>query len=116
MKKQLVIKSERGLNIVTNLIAKKLSNKLSAIWDDTYTVSVQDEIFGKSMQIIITPSHHMIFKCFIDTVWEIIDEYEKKYNHNCITPLITTRPYLANDNRTWLHTPVVEINLRVMEV
>jgi hypothetical protein len=55
-----------------------------------------------------------MMKCVIDTVWEVVDEYEKKYG-NCICGLIDTRPYLASDNETWLHMPVIEIAVRRME-
>lgn len=109
MKKQSVIKSERVLNQVSKLIFKKVCGRVYSIWGSTYKVEIEDWVKGNIKHIIVSsPAHHLMMKCVIDTVWEVVDEYEKKYG-NCVCGLIDTRPYLASDNETWLHMPVIEI-------
>ena len=113
MKKLAVIKSERGLKMVTNLIAKKVSNKIA--FADSYHVEVEEYLKGRINHVVIKADHHMLFKCVIDSIWEVVDEYEAKYDSHFICALITTRPYLTTDGKDWLHMPVVEIGVRIKD-
>ena len=114
MKKQAVIKSERSLKMVTNLVAKKVANRL---WRyKTYQVEVKELVKGKINHVIIKNERsHMLTKYAIDDAWVVIDEYEKKYAHNCVYGTIQTRPYLTEDLKDLLSMPVIEICVRVHE-
>ena len=114
MKKQFVIKSERVLNQITHLIYKKVYNKTFSIWQDDYKVEVLNLVKGNLSQIIVYSDYRLISKCVIDTVWEVISEYENKYG-DCVYGLIGSRPYLCKDNTTWLTMPVIEITVRAKE-
>lgn len=112
MKKQLVIKSERGLNTVTNIIASKVRCALSIY--DGVNVSVEEYVKGDIKQITVWFDYHMLcFPC-IDRLREVTDAYEEKYG-DCVYATIQTRPYLASDHKTWLSMPVVEITVRRMD-
>lgn len=114
MKKKAVIKSEKSLSLITGLIKKKVYNKVFSIYGDTYFVNTEEVIKGQINRIIVSSRYHMLTKLAMDSVWEIIDEYENKYD-NCVFGLIDTRPYFVSDNEIWLHEPVVEITVRIYE-
>ena len=114
MKKQAVIKSERSLNMVTNLYVKKVANKIGYL--SYYQVKKEDCVKGSINHIIIlSEESHMLTKTAIDSVWEVVDEMEKKYDSDCVCATIQTRPYLTKDGSTFLHQPVIEIMVRVKE-
>lgn len=113
MKNLAVIKSARSLNMVTKLYAEKLSNKVS--FYDGVHVEVEEWLKGKINHIVVWFDHNMLFMSPIDTVREITDQLEAKYDNHCVCTSIQTRPYLASDNKTWLHRPVVEVMLRIKE-
>ena len=111
--KQLTIKSSRGLSMVSKVLETKLRNKV-AIFED-YEVKNQEWLKGIINRIVIRSKYHMLTKSVIDYVWEVIDEYEAKYDTHCICATIQTAPYLTNDGSDWLHEPTIEITLRVKE-
>lgn len=114
MKKQAVIKSERSLNMVTNLYAKKIANSISCF--SYYQVKKEECVKGSINHIVIlSEESHMLTKSVIDSVWEVVDEMEKKYDSYCVCATIQTRPYLTKDGSTFLHQPVIEIIVRVKE-
>ena len=63
--------------------------------------------------IEITPNEkHAFILTFseIDSIREAVAPFEKKYHG--ISYHMTTRPYLANDNKTWLSMPVMVIDIK----
>ena len=113
MKKLAVIKSERGLNMVTKIMAEKLLNKIAIFRG--YQVKTEDYVDGKINHIVICSDSHMLTKSVIDVAWEVIDEYEAKYESMCICATIQTRPYLTKDGKYELHMPVIEVSVRIYE-
>ena len=113
MKNLAIIKSERSLNMVTNLYAKKVKN--AVYFYDSVHVDVEDFLKGKIKNIVVWCDHHMMFFPVIDSVREVIDEVEKKYDSYCVVASFQTKPYLAKDNETWLSMPVIEISFRVKQ-
>ena len=102
MKNLAVIKSARSLN-----------NKVS--FYGGVHVEVQEWLKGHTNLIVVWFDHNMLFMSGIDTVQEITDQLEAKYDNYCVCTSIQTRPYLASDNETWLHRPVIEVMLRIKE-
>ena len=112
MKNQATI-SKRTLTKVTNLIATKVSNAVS-FYGNAH-VEVKEYLKGSIMQVEVWFDHHMLCFAGLDTIREVTDAYEEKYDANCICTTIQTRPYLLSDGETFLHMPVVEIMVRVKE-
>ena len=106
------INSERSLKMVTNLLAKKLVKKVEIF--KNYHVETEEWVKGYLNHIVIWGDSRMLKKSVIDTAWEIIDEYEEKYESMCICGTIQTKPYLLEDGYT-LHMPIIEICVRVWE-
>lgn len=106
------INSERSLKQVTSLFAKKLVNKVAIF--EYYHVETEEWVKGSINHVVIWGDSHMLTKAVIDTAWEIIDEYEEKYESMCICGTIQTKPYLTKDGYT-LHMPVIEICVRIWE-
>lgn len=115
MKKKAVIKSEKSLSLITGLIKKKVYNKVFSIYGDAYSVNTEEVIKGQLNRIIVSSRYHMLTKSAMDSVWEIIDEYENKYD-NCVFGIIDTRPYLDSNGEIWLHEPVIEITVRIYDL
>ena len=113
MKKKSVIKSARVLKMVTNLYAGKLRNAVG-FYGNAH-VDVEEYLQGRINHIVIWFEHDMLFMAGIDSVREITDCMEAKYDMGCVCTSIQTRPYLASDDKTWLHRPVIEVMLRVKE-
>lgn len=113
MKKLAVIKSEKSLEMVTNLYAKKIMGKI-AFYGDVH-VDVEKYVKGQINHIVVWFDHNMLCFAGLDSVREITDAMEQKYDHFCVCTTIQTRPYLTKDGKYWLHRPVVEISLRVKE-
>lgn len=113
MKKLAVIKSEKSLVMVTKLYAKKIREHL-AFYGYAH-VDVEESVLGKNFNIVVWFDHNMLCFSGIDSVREITDVMEKKYDKDCVCTTIQTRPYLTKSGEYWLHRPVIEIMLRVRE-
>lgn len=113
MKKLAVIKSGKSLEMVTNLYAKKLREHL-AFYGYAH-VDVEKSVIGKTNNIVVWFDHNMLCFSGMDSVREITDVMEKKYDQHCVCTTIQTRPYLTKSGEYWLHRPVIEIMLRVKE-
>lgn len=111
MKKLAVIKSERAMNQVTKIMVNKLRNKVEIF--KNYEVSVEEYLKGRINHIVIKADSHMLTKTVCDVAWEVINEYEEKYEAMCICGTIQTRPYYTEDGKYELHQPVIEISVRV---
>ena len=112
MKNLAIIKNARSLKRVANLIESKVRGHVACLSD--YSVKSQEWVEGSIYRIIVTSNYHILTKTAIDLVWEIIDEYEKKYNSDCVYGTIQSAPYLTK-SREWLHQPTIEIIVRVKE-
>ena len=94
-------------------MAEKLTNAVGIF--DYYHVDKEDYLKGKINHIVIWADSHMLTKTAIDRAFEVIDEYEEKYDSMCISGTIQTRPYLMSDGVTFLHMPVIEVSVRIYE-
>lgn len=109
--KKLVIKSERARRTVANIIAKKVSSKLAATYGDVCSVDVND-VGVDYTWVIIRESHHGVTLAVIDSVREITDAYENKYEIGQVCTYLDTYPYLASDNETWLYGIQLVVSVR----
>ena len=98
--------------MVSNLVNEKVINKV-AIYSD-YNVKLQEVIKGEINRVVIRSNWHIITKTIIDSVWEVVDEYSKKYDNNCIYATIQSAPYLTKSG-DFLHEPTIEITIRVAQ-
>lgn len=96
---------------VANLIASKIRGAVS-IYSDPPVVRDVKIVGGYWAEITVEPTGFRSMMTFaeIDSIREVVDEYSKKYHG--ISYHMETCPYLANDNETWLHMPVMVINIR----
>ena len=85
-----------------------------AFYGDAH-VNVEKYLKGKINHIVVWFDHGMLCFAGLDSVREITDAMEQKYDRECVCTTIQTRPYLTQDGKYWLHRPVVEISLRVKE-
>lgn len=108
---KLVIKSERARQTVANIIAKKVSSKLAATYGDVCSVDVKD-VGVDYTWVIIRESHHGVTLAVIDSVREITDAYENRYEIGQVSTYLDTYPYLASDNETWLYGIQLVVSVR----
>ena len=99
--------------MVSKLLEEKLRNKVAFFGG--YEVKNQEWLKGIINRIVIRSEYHMLTKSVIDSAWEVINEYEAKYDSHCICATIQTAPYLTKDGNDWLHEPTIEITVRVKE-
>lgn len=107
MKKTILTKSVQTR--IANRIEKEVREALS-IYSQPSEVSKNKEVGSWWREIVCDPKDTMLTFAEIDTIREVVDKYVAKYYG--ISYSIHTRPYLAKDNETWLHSPVMEINIR----
>lgn len=107
-----VIKSERGLNNVTKLVYEKVTNAVSIYGG--YNAKREVYINGKINQITIASDYHCFTKPVIDSVWEVINEYQNKYVDGSIYGLIGTSPYFTAKG-DMLHEAVIYITIKRVE-
>jgi hypothetical protein len=109
--KKITITKVSAQTRVANLMASKIRGAVS-IFSDAPTVE-QAKAGTQFLVIEIIPAERhswMLTFAEIDTVREVVAEFEKKYHG--ITYYMTTRPYLADDNKTWLSKPVMTIDIQ----
>jgi len=96
---------------VANLMASKIRGAVSIF---SNTPSVEQDNAGNYFQVFeIVPAKGnswMLTFAEIDVVREEIEKFEKKYHG--ISYHMTTRPYLAEDNKTWLSQPIMRIDIQ----
>ena len=96
---------------VANLMASKIRGAVSIFSD---APSVEQEKTGNYFQTIdiIPAKRHSWMLTFseVDVVRDEIVKFEKKYHG--ISYYMTTRPYLAEDNKTWLSMPIIRIDIQ----
>lgn len=112
MKNLAVIKNVRSLKRVTNLIESKVRGHVAYL--SNHNVKSEEWVEGSTYRIIVTNDYHIITKTVIDEVWEVINEYEKKYDSDCVYGTIQTAPYLTKSG-DFLHEPTIEIIVRIKE-
>ena len=109
--KKITITKVSAQTRVANLMASKIRGAVS-IYTDAPTVE-QSKV-GTQFQVIeIIPAERhswMLTFAEIDTVREAVTPFKKKYHG--ISYHMTTRPYLADDNKTWLSKPVMTIDIQ----
>ena len=108
MKKTILTKSVQTR--VANRIEKEVREALNRIFSEPAEVSKNKEVGTWWREIVCDPKDTMFSFAEIDTIREVVDKYVAKYHG--ISYSMHTRPYLAKDNETWLHSPVMEINIR----
>lgn len=111
MKKTILTKSVQTR--VANRIEKEVREALNSIFSQPSEVSKNKEVGSYWREIVCNPKDMMMTFAEIDTIREVVDKYKAKYHG--ISYSMHTRPYLAKDNETWLHSPVMEINIRRYE-
>ena len=96
---------------VANLVVKKIKNAVS-FFSDAPTVEVDELKNGSWYKVIVVKNEksHLLTFAEIDTVRKVVDEFCKKYKG--MFYIMDTRPYLAQDGKTFLHMPVMEISVR----
>jgi hypothetical protein len=83
---------------------------LNSIFSQPAEVSKNKEVGSYWREIVCNPNDMLFSFAELDVIRMVVDKYKEKYNG--ITYSMQTRPYLAKDNETWLHYPVMEINIR----
>lgn len=108
MKKTILTKS------VQTRVANRIENEVREALNSTYSqpagVSKNKEVGIYWREIVCNPKDTFMSFAEIDTIRKVVDKYKAKYHG--INYTMGTRPYLAKDNETWLHSPVMEINIR----
>ena len=108
MKKTILTKSVQTR--VANRIEKEVREALNRIFSNPAEVSKNKEVGTWWREIVCDPKDKQFVFAEIDTIREVVDKYKAKYYG--IYYIMKTRPYLAKDNKTWLYSPVIEINIR----
>lgn len=111
MKKTILTKSVQTR--VANRIEKEVRETLNRIFSEPSEVSKNKEVGSWWREIVCNPKDAIFAFAEIDTIREVVDKYKEKYHG--ISYSMCTRPYLAQDNETWLYSPVMEINIRRYE-
>lgn len=114
MKKQHIISSASAHTRIANLVVEKVKNAVS-FFSDAPTVEIDELRTGLYYKVIVVKNEksHLLTFAEIDTVRKVVDEFCKKYEG--MFYIMDTRPYLAQDGKTFLHMPVIEINVRRYE-
>lgn len=99
---------------VASLIESKVRGAVS-IYSETPVVSKAKAVGSWWYEITVEPTGMRSMMTFaeIDSIREAVDEYSKKYHG--ISYHMGTKPYLANDNETWLSMPVFNITIQRYE-
>lgn len=115
MKKQHIIASASAHTRIANLVVEKIKNAVS-FFSDAPTVEIDELRTSSWYKVIVVKNEksHILTFAEIDTVREVVDKYCKKYKG--MGYVMDTRPYLASDHETFLHMPVMEINVRRYEL
>ena len=109
--KKITITKVSAQTRVANLITSKIRGAVS-IFSDAPSVE-QNKVgnYYQTIEIVPAKNHSWILTfAEIDVVREEIEKFEKKYHG--ISCHITTRPYLAEDNKTWLSMPIMRIDIQ----
>lgn len=109
--KKLVIKSQRGKNMVANLLAKKVRGAVS-LFSEAPTVEVKEECDSYTTISIYNKHSHMLTFPEIDVVRAAVDQYKDKYELGSIGYTMQTKPYLSQNGKYFLHMPVMKITVR----
>ena len=111
MKKQNIIKSASAHTRVANLVVETVKNAVS-IFSNAPTVEIDELRTSSWYKVIVVKNEksHILTFAEIDTVREVFDEFCKKYKG--MFYIMDTRPYLAQDGKTFLYMPVMEISVR----
>ena len=108
MKKTILTKSVQTR--IANRIEKEVREALNRIFQEPAEVSKNKEVGSYWREIVCDPKDTILTFAETDVIRMVVDKYTAKYHG--IHYSINTRPYLAKDNKTWLHSPVMEINIR----
>ena len=96
---------------VANLLASKIRGAVSIFSNSPAVEQTKAGTYYQVIDIIPAERHSwMLTFAEIDTVREVVAEFEKKYHG--IGYHITTRTFLADDNKTWLSKPVMSIDIK----
>ena len=109
--KKITITKVSAQTRVANLMVSKINGAISCYSE---APTIESKKVGTTFHVIeITPNEKhawMLTFSEIDSIREAIAPFEKKYHG--ISYHMTTRPYLANDNKTWLSMPVMVIDIQ----
>ena len=97
-------------NRVANELADKLRKKLDNTFGDCCNVEVE-EITDMLTRVIVSEKHHGITFSVSDSIREITDAYEKKYDTGVTTSYLDTRPYYASSIDEWLTELIVVVSV-----
>ena len=106
---QHIISNVSAQTRITNLLVSKLNSAFSIFSDAPKADVIRKSRNYQTVRVYNERSHMLTFS-EIDIAREVIDKFCKKYKGMFYT--MQTFPYLSSDNTTWLHMPVIEIEVR----
>ena len=109
MKKQLTIKSKKGLATVTKLVKAKIDVSMSMY--SGYTVELNELVKGRINHINIKGDTHMITLPVLETLIQTVKEYREKYEVTSFCATLQAGKYLCHDE--WLSEPIFEISISI---
>ena len=109
--KKITITKVSAQTRVANLMASKIRGAVSIFSDAPSVEQKKEGNYFQTIEIVPAERHSwMLTFAEIDVVREEIEKFEKKYHG--ISYHMTTRPYLAEDNKTWLSMPIMQIDIQ----
>jgi hypothetical protein len=112
MKKQLTIKSKKGLAMVTKLVKAKIDGAMSMYTG--YTVELDEWLKGSINHINIKGDAHMITLPVLETLMKTVKEYREKYEVTSFCATLQAGQYLCHD--AWLSEPIFEITISICTI
>ena len=109
MKKQLTIKSKKGLAMATKLVKAKIDGVMSMYTG--YTVELDEWLKGSINHINVKGDSHMITLPVLETLMQTVKEYREKYAVTSFCASLQAGQYLCNDE--WSSEPIFEISIMI---